>query len=247
MIEIAGPARRHGRRRCPSDRRRDEPAELAGLRRIAEQRDRRERVDDQPDADTGEQRRADAEQVDHLVPRVADDRVEQQHRDRLIGVVGRELGDEASAHRVPGEHRLVDAEMVERLAEQLGVAAERAGASGQTQRGAVAGDVDGHHLEAQRRDARQRLRVEDPLGREAVHDHQRHAATTHRDADLVTVVERDQVPRQLRHDDSTLVGRDCGARWSDNGSRHVGRHCPARHLTSVTNSSARLVHVVPMN
>src|SRR3954470_12313003 len=105
--------------------------------------------------------------------------------------------------------------MVERFAEQLGVAAQRASARGETQRRAVAGHVDGDHLEAERHEARQRLRVEDALGRETVHDDQRYTATAHGDADLMAVVERDHVTRELRHDDTTLTGIDRRARGAD--------------------------------
>ena len=81
---------------------------------------------------------------------------------------------------------------------RLGVAGHALRAGGQAERAAVAGRVDRDDLEAEVDEARQRLRVEDPLGREAVDHDERHAAPADGDPHLVTVVEGDGVPSQLR-------------------------------------------------
>ena len=91
----------------------------------------------------------------------------------------------------PDEHGRAHAEVVEHAAEQRGVAGHALRAGGQAEGAAVAGGVDGDHLEAEVDEPGQRLGVEDPLGGEAVDDHERHAPTADRDADGVAVVERD--------------------------------------------------------
>ena len=80
----------------------------------------------------------------------------------------------------------------------VGVAGHALRAGGQAEGAAVAGGVDGDDLEAEVDQARQRLGVEDPLGREPVDDHERHAPPADGDADGVTVVERDLVTGEPR-------------------------------------------------
>ena len=84
----------------------------------------------------------------------------------------------------PASTASLDAEVVEHPAEQLGVAGHALRAGGQAERAAVAGGVDGDDLEAEVDQARQRLRVEDPLGGEPVDDHERHAPPADGHADL---------------------------------------------------------------
>ena len=47
-------------------------------------------------------------EVDHPVPRVADDRVDEHHPDRTMWLGGRQLCDEPAAHRMTGEHHPLD-------------------------------------------------------------------------------------------------------------------------------------------
>ena len=97
------------------------------------------------------------------------------------GSLGGQLGHEAAAHRVAGQHGAADAELVDDAPEHAAVRLE-VGAAGRQALGAtVAGRVDGDDLESGGHDARQALGIEDPLRREPVDHDQGHAATAHRD------------------------------------------------------------------
>ena len=78
-------------------------------------------VEGEQDHDAGHGRREDPADVDHAVPRVADDGVDEDDAEGPLGLVGAQLGDDPAAHRVAGEERPLDAELVEGPAEQLGV------------------------------------------------------------------------------------------------------------------------------
>ena len=57
-----------------------------------------------------------------------------------------------------------------------------------------------------------------------MHDDEWYASSRNRDADFMAVVERDEMARELRHDDAALLGGDRGARGPDDGSGEVARH-----------------------
>ena len=122
------------------------------------------------------------------------------------GSDGGQLGDQAAAHRVAHEHGLAGC----RGGRAPGRAARRSSPCsappvGRPEGAAVAGGVDGDDLEAEVDQAGQGLGVEDPLGREAVDDHQRHAPAADRHADLVAVGQRDRVAGQPGQGDVDLV------------------------------------------
>ena len=130
--------------------------------------------------------------------------------DGLLGPLRGELGHDPTAHRVPGEHGRLDAQLVDGPAHQLGVVAEVAGVAGQALRAAVAGHVDGDDLEPLAHQAVEGLGVEEALGGEPVHDDQRDAPAADGEADLVAVGEGERVAGQPRHRDR---GRARAARW----------------------------------
>ena len=98
-------------------------------------------------------------------------------------------------------------EVVEHPPEQRRVAGHALRSGGEAERAPVARGVHGDDLEAEVDQARQGLGVEDPLGREPVDDHERHAPTADGHADGVTVVERDRVTGEPGEGDVDLVGR----------------------------------------
>ena len=184
----------------------DQAAQLRRLPGVPEPRHGGDGVDDQADGDPGQQRREDAGHVDHAVPGVA----RRWRRAAPRRWPGRGSDAASSVTRrppieCPTQHGLLDAEVVEHAAEQLGVAGHALRAGGQPEGAAVAGGVDGDDLEAEVDEARQGLGVEDPLGGEAVHDHERHAPAADRHPDLVAVGQRDRVAGQTGQGDLDVV------------------------------------------
>ena len=203
-IEAAGPEEPPGSAHVAAQGRGDEAAQLDGLPGVAEPRHGGDGVEEQRGAGAGQQRGEHPEDVHHAVPGVAHDGVEEHHGDGPLGFGGGQLGDEAAAHGVAHQHGGPHPEVVEDPAEQRGVARHALGAGGEPQGAAVTGGVHGDHLEAEVHEPRERLGVEDPLGREAVHHHEGHAPTAHRHAHGVAVGQRDLVPGQPGQGDMDL-------------------------------------------
>ena len=174
-----------------------------------------------PTPEGHQQERVHPEQVDHEVPLVTDDGVDQQRGDGVLGTLGRQLGGDPTTHGVPGDHRLADAELLDHPAHQLGVVAQVAAAERQPLGGAVPGHVDRDHLEATAHQPVQGLGVEEPFGGEAVHHHERHAATADRQSDPVAVVEREGVAGEPGSSEGS--GRRAVRGGPDDGLGH-GRH-----------------------
>ena len=202
------------------DGRDGEPQELDGLPRVAPHRQDRDGVDRQRGAHDPDERRRQPEHVDHAVPGVADDGVDEHDGDGAVRALGGELGDQAPAHGVTGEDALLDAEVVDDATQQLAVGLEVGAVGGKTTSAAVAGGVDGDDLEPHRDQPRERLRVEEPLDGEPVHDDERDAGTGDGDAHGVAVGDLDAMAGQAGRGDGHAVAGDAfgdraGIRFDD--------------------------------
>ena len=123
-IETAGPNSRHGRVTWPTSVGRNSATELRGLLGVLEHRRRRHGVEGEQDDDAGHGRREHPPDVDQAVPGVAHDGVDEDDPEGPLGLVGTQLGDDAAAHRMAGEERPRDAQLVEDATQEVGVVAE---------------------------------------------------------------------------------------------------------------------------
>ena len=148
--------------------------------------------------------------------------IEQHCGQHSFGCGRRHLDRQAAAHRVADEHRLLDTQNIEGAKRQRGEVGELRLPEAEVLGVAVTGGVDRNNEEPQTRYPTKQVLISAVVLPQAMQEHQGNTPTTHRYADLVSVVEFQHMPGER---DLFVDHVGCGV----NGSRllHAANVAPA--------------------